>query len=141
MATYNKFQNFSQELALANQDFGTNVFKVYLSNAVPSASLDLVKADLAEIAAGNGYVAGGETTTVAVTETGGTTTVTGTQVAWTAAGGAIATFQYAILYNSSTAGGDLIAWWDYGTPVTLNTGETFTVKFNNVSPGTIFTLA
>ncbi len=140
MAAYNKFQNFSEELVRGDQNFGTDVFKVYLTNATPSASADTVKADLAEITAGNGYTAGGETTTIAVSETGGTTTVTGTEVAWTATG-AIGPFQYAVLYNSSTAGGDLIAWWDYGTPVTLNTGESFTVKFNNTSPGTIFTLA
>lgn len=140
MAAYNKFQNFSEELVKGNQNFATDVFKVYLTNATPSASADTVKADLAEISAGNGYTAGGETTTIAISETGGTTTVTGTQVTWTATG-AIGPFQYAVLYNSSTAGGDLIAWWDYGSPVTLNTGETFTVKFNNTSPGTIFTLA
>lgn len=140
MAAYNKFQNFSEELVRGNQNFGTNVFKVYLTNAVPSASADTVKADLAEIAPGNGYTAGGETTTIAVSETGGTTTVTGTEIVFTAVGGAIATFEYAVLYNSSTAGGDLIAWWDYGVPVTLSAGETFTIKFNNTSPGTIFTL-
>lgn len=141
MAAYNKFQNFSEELVKGNQNFATDVFKVYLTNATPSASADVVKADLAEISAGNGYTAGGETTTIAVSETGGTTTVTGTEVTWTASGGSIGPFQYAVLYNSSTAGGDLIAWWDYGSAVTLNTGETFTVKFNNTSPGTIFTLA
>lgn len=141
MATYNKFQNFSEELVKGNQNFGTNTFKVYLTNNAPSASADSVVADLPEISAGNGYTAGGATTTIAVSETGGTTTVTGTEVAWTASGGTIGPFQYAVLYNSSTAGGDLIAWWDYGSAVTLAIGESFTVRFNNASPGTIFTLA
>jgi hypothetical protein len=46
-----------------------------------------------------------------------------------------------VLYNDTAASDNLIAWWDYGSAVTLNDGETFTVKFNNTTPGTIFTLA
>jgi hypothetical protein len=49
-----------------------------------------------------------------------------------------------VLYNdSATSPADaLIAFADYGSPgITLNDTETFTVKFNNASPGTIFTLA
>ena len=140
MATYNGFQCFSEDLVDGVHNFASNTFKVYLSNATPSASADLVKADLAEIATGNGYdTAGGLTTTVAVSRSGATTTVTGTQVSWTATG-AMATFRYVVLYNDTSASDSLIAWWDYGSAVSLNTGESFTVKFNNASPGTIFTL-
>jgi hypothetical protein len=49
-----------------------------------------------------------------------------------------------VLYNDTqTVPADpLVAWWDYGAPLTLAVGETFTVKFNNGDPtGTIFTLA
>lgn len=141
MATYNKFQNFSEELVKGNQNFATDTYKVYLTNATPSASADSVKADLAEISGGNGYTSGGATTTIAVSETGGTTTVTGTEVSWTASGGTIGPFQYAVLYNDTSASDDLVAWWDYGSAVTLAIGESFTVRFNNASPGTIFTLA
>jgi hypothetical protein len=33
-----------------------------------------------------------------------------------------------------------MAWFDNGTSVTLQSGDTFTVRFNNASPGTIATL-
>lgn len=145
MATYNKFQDFSEQLSLGVHDFDTDVFKVYLSNTTPSASADAVKGDLAEISAGNGYPAGGTATTITVAEVTGTTTVSGTQVPFTASGGSIGPFQYVVLYNSSktiTAGaGPLVAWWDYGSALTLNDGESFTVKFSNTTPGAIFTLA
>jgi hypothetical protein len=141
MATYNKFQDFSEQLVIGTHDFDTNVFKVYLSNTTPSASADAVKADLPEIAAGNGYTAGGATTTITVAEVTGTTTVSGTQVVFTASGGAIAAFQYVVLYNDTAASKNLIAWWDYGSALTLNNGESFTVKFSNTTPGAIFTLA
>jgi hypothetical protein len=141
MATYNKFQDFSEQLVIGTHDFDTNVFKVYLSNTVPSASADAIKADLPEITAGNGYTAGGATTTITVAEVTGTTTVSGTQVVFTASGGAIAAFQYVVLYNDTAVNKNLIAWWDYGSALTLNNGESFTVKFSNTTPGAIFTLA
>jgi hypothetical protein len=141
MATYNKFQDFSEQLVRGTHDFDANTFKVYLSNDTPSASADAVKADLAEISAGNGYTAGGATTTITVAEVTGTTTVSGTEVSWTAAGGAIGPFRYAVLYNDTSASKNLIAWWDYGSSITLNVGESFTVRFSNTSPGAIFTLA
>ena len=140
MAAYNGFQCFSEDLVEGVHNFATNTFKVYLSNATPSASADLVKADLAEISAGNGYTAGGATTTVAVSRSGYTTTVTGTQVSWTATG-AVGPFRYAVLYNDTSASDSLIAWWDYGSSISLASGESFTVKFSGTDPGAIFTLA
>jgi hypothetical protein len=65
--------------------------------------------------------------------------VQGTQVVFTASG-SVGPFQYAVLYNDTAASKNLVAWWDYGSAVTLNSGDTFTVKFNNTTPGTIFTL-
>jgi len=141
MASYVKFQDFSEQLVEGTHDFDAHTFKVYLTNAAPSAADDAVKADLAEITAENGYSAGGAATTIATSEAGGTTTVTGTQVAWTAAGGTIGPFRYAVLYNDTSANDNLVAYWDYGSAVTLGIGESFTAKFNNTSPGTIFTLA
>lgn len=140
MATFNKFQDFSEQLVLGIYDFDTNVFKVMLTNVAPVAT-NTVKANLTEIAAGNGYTAGGNVTTVTVAEVTGTTTVSGTQVVFTAAGGTMATFQYVVLYNDSAASKNLVGWWDNAATVSLADTETFTVKFSNTSPGAIFTLA
>ena len=142
MASYNKFNDFSEQLVRGVHDWDAHTFKVMLTNTAPSAS-NTVKADLTEISAGNGYTAGGTATTISVSESSGTTTVTGTQVVFTASGGSIGPFRYAVLYNdTATSPADaLIAWWDYGSAATLADGETFTVKFNNTDPGTIFTLA
>jgi len=142
MAAYNKFDDFSEQLVRGTHDFDANTFKVYLSNATPSAPADAVKADLAEISGGGGYTAGGETTTITVSESGGITIVNGTEVSWTASpASTIGPFRYAVLYNFSSASGNLIAWWDYGSSITLNAGESFTVKFSNTSPGEIFRLS
>lgn len=140
MATFNKFNDFSEQLLRGVHDFDAHTFKVYLTNTAPDATADTVKADLAEIAAGNGYSAGGAATTITVSETSGTTTISGSQVVFTATG-AVGPFQYAVLYNDTSASDNLIAWWDYGSSISLANGETFTVKFSNADPGAIFTLA
>jgi hypothetical protein len=133
MATYNKFEQFTLDLANKVHDLNLDTLKVYLSNAVPSATLDVVKVDVAEIASGNGYTAGGADTTNSTSEVTGTMTVAGVDVVWTAAGGTIGPFQYAVLYNDTpVAPADpLIGWWDYGSAVTLQIGETFTVDFGS----------
>lgn len=130
MATYNKFQAVTEDLVKAVHNFNSHTFKVYLSNATPSASGDADKTDLAEISAGNGYTAGGATTTISISRSGGVTKVTGSDVSWTASGGSIGPFQYAVLYNDTASGDRLIAWWDYGTALTINNTQTFTVDFD-----------
>ena len=145
MATYNKFLDFSEQLARGVHDWDAHTFKIALTNTAPvntQVSLDTVTNHPAPAAA-NGYTAGGTATTIGISETTGTTTVTGTQVVFTATAGGIGPFRYAILYNdTATSPVDaLVSWWDYGTSITLNDTETFTAKFNNASPGTIFTLA
>lgn len=144
MATYNKFQDFSEQLIRGVHDWDAHTFKVALTNTAPTATQTTWNTtDHPAPAAANGYTAGGTATTISISETTGTTTVQGTQVVFTATAGGIGPFRYAILYNdTATSPADAaIAWWDYGSSITLNSTETFTVKFNNTTPGTILTLA
>ena len=46
-------------------------------------------------------------------------------------------FRYVVLYNDTATDDDLICWYDYGSEITLNTGETFTLDFG----ATVLTLA
>jgi len=137
-ATYTKFEAASEEILKGTHDFDAHTFKVYLTNAAPDAAADAVKADLAEISAGAGYSAGGVATTLSITRSGGTSKVAGTDVTITASGGAIGPFRYVVLYNDTSASDNLISYWDYGSAITLQDGESLTVDFN---PSTgIFTL-
>jgi hypothetical protein len=138
-ATWNKFQDFSEQLVRGEHDFDANVFKVVLSNSLPLATYTQLS-QISQLSTGGGYTSGGETTTVTVSETSGTTTVSGTQLQWTGSGSGFGPFQYAVLYNESTANDLLIAWFDYNSAISVNASETFTLKFNNASPGTMFTL-
>lgn len=133
MAAYNKFQQFVEDLVAGVHDFDAHTFKIMLTNTAPVAT-NTIKANLTEISAGNGYTAGGTATTITVSETGGTAKVTGTDVVFTATG-AVGPFRYAVLYNDSpTSPADpLIAWWDYGSSISLANTETFTVDFDGTN--------
>lgn len=129
MATFNKFNPFVEALAEKVHNLETDTLKVMLSNTAPLAT-NGVKADITEIAAGNGYTAGGATVTItASSQTSGTYKLVGNDVVFTATG-SVGPLRYAVLYNSTPAAGNLIGWWDYGSSVTLASGDTFTVDFD-----------
>lgn len=133
MATFNKFQQFAEDLGKGVHQLHAagHTLKVYLSNTTPDPAADGVKADLAEITAANGYPAGGTDAQNDYTETGGIGTLTGVDIVFTASGGTVGPFRYAVLYNDTpTSPADpLVGWWDYGSSITLNDTETFTVDF------------
>lgn len=126
MAVGNKFNQFIADVYNGVHNFSTDVVKAYLTNTLPVAG-NSVKADIAEIAAGNGYTAGGVTISViSSTQTGGTySLVTGD--ATITATGAIGPFRYVVFYNDTAASDNLIQWYDYGSAVTMANGDTFTI--------------
>lgn len=130
MATFNKFNAFVENVAEKVHDLSTDTLKFALTNTAPVAT-NSVFADLTEIAAGNGYTAGGTAATIdASSQTGGTYTLASTtDVVITASGGSIGPFRYVVLYNDTpTSPADpLISYYDYGSSITLNDGESFTI--------------
>lgn len=131
MATFNRYEVFSEDLSEKVHDLNADTLKVMLSNAAPNAATHGVRADASEISAGNGYAAGGTDVQNATSRTGAITSVTGVDVTFTASGGTIGPFRYAILYNDtpSSPADPLIGWWDYASSITLQIGESFTVDF------------
>lgn len=127
MATYNKFNVFSQDLVNGAHNFGSHTFKVMLTNVAPVAT-NAVKADITDISAGNGYTAGGTATTITLSNSSGTEKVVAANVTFTASGGTIGPFRYAVMFNDTQTSPSkpLVNWFDYGSSVTLNSGETFT---------------
>lgn len=133
MAAFNKFNQFTEDVAEKVHNLGADTLKVMLVNSPAPVATNSVKADLTEIAAGNGYSAGGTAATITSSaQSSGTYKLVLADVVFTASGGSIGPFRYAVLYNDTpTAPADpLIAWWDYGSSITLNAGETFTVDFD-----------
>lgn len=138
MATYNKFNLFTQDLADGVHNFATGtsqVYKVMLTNTAPVATNHLY-GDISsnELANGSGYTTGGATTTMTDSTSSGTEKVLASDVTWTASG-SMGPFRYAVVYNTTptTPLKPLIAWYDYGSSVTLASGDTFTVDFDGTN--------
>lgn len=138
MAAFNKYQN-GVEALVEGINAGSNVWKIALSNRTPVVASDVTLANAVEISATNGYTAGGNTAaTVSSSQTGGTyKLVLSSPATWTATGGSMGPFEYAILYDATTD--NLIGYWDYGSAVTLSTGESFSVVLDGTSG--VFTVA
>ncbi len=136
MASFNKFEIFTEDLAKKVHNLHSDTLNLYLTNATPNLATHVVKTDLAEISTGNGY-SGPVDTQNSVSRSGGTTSVLGTDIVVTASG-AVGPFRYAVLYNDTpTSPADpLIGEWDYGSSISLAASETFTVDFGS----SLFTL-
>lgn len=142
MASYNKFYNFVNYLIgnVSGQDiqFDADTFKVMLTNTAPVAT-NTKYSDISgnEVANGGGYLTGGSASAVTASNTTGTETVTAANVTFTATTG-FGPFRYVVFYDTTPTDKPLVAWWDYGSSVTLGAGETFEFE---PSGGDLFTLA
>lgn len=128
MPTPTVFNSFTEAVAEKKHDLGSDTLMVMLTNVAPVAA-NSVKADLTEIAAGNGYTAGGAAATVSSSaQSGGTYSLTLGAVTFTAAGGSMAEFRYVVLYNDTATNDELVCWFDRGAGLTLADGQSYTIN-------------
>jgi len=128
MATYNKFQCFVEDLAEKKHNLASDTLKVAFSNASnpPSASADVKLADITTITAT--YLGDVTLTVSSSSQIAGTYKLVVTDKTLTATGD-VPAFRYVIIYNDTAANDELIAWYDYGSEVTLASGDTFKLDF------------
>jgi len=142
MASYNKFHQHVENLAHGVHNLSTGQMKVALTAAAnaPVAS-NTVLANLTEI--GNyANLSGGTPLNIATSSSGqttGTYKLILTDLTLTATG-TVGPFRYVVIYNDTpTSPADpLIGWYDYGSEVTMNSGETFLIDFDGTDG--LFTL-
>ena len=128
MANYNKFQCFVEDICEKKHNLGSDTLKVALSNAsnVPSASDDVKLADITTIDATN---LGATTLSVSSSsQTSGTYKLVVADKTLTATGD-VPAFRYVIIYNDTATDDPLIAWYDYGSEITLHANDTFKLDF------------
>jgi len=135
MAVFNKYQDFVEQLGKGVHQLHAagHTLKIALTNTAPNAATHTVRADITELASGNGYTqnAAGLDIQNDYTESGGTGTLTGTDVVITASGGTVGPFRYVVLFNDTPAApvDPVVGWWDYGSSITRQDTETFTTDF------------
>ena len=126
MATYNKFNSFVEALAEKVHNLGSDTLKVALTNSAPAATMT-------NLAGLTGAIASPALDSVTLTvssssQTSGTYKLVLADKTMTASG-SVGPFQYVIIYNDTAANDELIAWFDYGSEVTLASGDTFKLDF------------
>lgn len=133
MASFNKFNQFVEDVAEKVHNLGSDQLKIALTaTANAPTSSNSVLADLTEISYTN--LSSRNVTTSSSAQTSGTYKLVLTDLVLTASG-TVAAFQYVVLYNDTpTSPADpLIGYYNYGSALTLNSGETFTIDWDGSS--------
>jgi hypothetical protein len=133
MATYNKFNAFVEAMAEKKHNLGSDQLVVALTNTAPSAS-NAVLADITQISYTN--LSSRNITTGSSSQSSGTYSLVLTDLLLTASG-TVGPFRYVVIYNDTATNDDLIAWFDRGSSLTLETTDTFLVDFDT----SLFTLS
>jgi hypothetical protein len=126
MATFTKFQPFVEKLAEKAHNLGSDTLTVALTNSAPNAT-DGTLSQITEISYTN--LSSRAITTSTSAQTSGTYKLVLTDLVLTASG-AVGPFRYVVIYNDTATNDELIAWYDYGSSISLASGDTFTVDFD-----------
>lgn len=136
MATFNKVNDFVLN-AVHNMDLASDQVVVALSNTAPGSESSNPATD------GNGILANvtqvsysnlssRSVTTSSSTQTSGTYKLVLADITLTSSGGSTGPFRYVYIYDDTvTSPADpLIGYYDYGSSLTLNDGDSLTVDFS-----------
>ena len=132
MASFTKVNDFVVNLANA-MDLDGDTLKVALCNTDPTAGTNAaadgngVLANVTEINYAN--LSSRTLQNVTSTQTSGTYKLSADDLVLTASGGSVAPFRYVVIYDDtpSSPADPLIGYYDYGSSLTLNDGDTFTI--------------
>lgn len=135
MASFTKLNGFVEHLAEKVHNLGSDQLTIALSNTAPGSegtpptgsTAACILANVTQISYTN--LSSRNVTTSSSSQTGGTYTLVLTDLVLTASG-AVGPFRYVYLYNDTAASDNLIGYWDYGSSITLASGETFTIDLS-----------
>jgi hypothetical protein len=126
MATYNKFQSFVEALAEKIHNLGSDTLKVALTNSAPSAA-NTQLSDITQITYTN--LSSRTLVTSSSSQTSGVYALVIADLVLTASGGSVGPFRYIVIYNDTATNDELVAWFDYGSAITMADNETLTLDF------------
>lgn len=135
MASFNKFYSFVEALCEKKHDLSSDTIKVALCNAAnaPTAT-NAVLTDLTTVS-----TTGLDDTTptiVSSSQTAGVYSLVLADLTMTASSN-VGPFRYVVLYDDTATNKELICWYDYGSEITLHSGESLTLDFGT----SLFTLS
>jgi len=135
MASFTKLNGFVENLAEKVFNLGSDALVIAITNTAPGsestpptgATSTAILANLTQITYTN--LSSRSVTTSSSAQSGGTYNLVLTDLVLTASG-AVGPMRYFYLYDDTAASDQLIGYWDYGSSISLATGETVTVDFS-----------
>ena len=139
MATFQKINDFTEHTAEKVHNLGADQLVIALSNTAPASELSNPTAD------GNGVLANVTQIDYINLSSRNITTSTSAQTAGTyklvladlvlTASGVVGPFRYVYIYNDApvSPADPLIGLYDYGSSITLASGESFTIDFDQTA--------
>lgn len=139
MATFVKINDWSGTMS-KSANIATDQFTVALTNTAPGSEATPPTGDGAGVIANITQISYTNCSTRDITTTS-SNTVSGTtrlilqDLVLTASGGTVGAFRYVYVYDNTTTSplDALVAYYDYGSSITLNDGETFTIDFDGTN--------
>lgn len=131
MALFNKFYSFVENVAEGVHNLGANTLQLALTNTLP-VNTNTVLTNITEIAYTNltGNPGSRQFTATSSVQTTGVYALKAANITLTATGGNLGPFQYVVMYNNTATNKELIGWYDYGSALTLASGESLTITFD-----------
>jgi hypothetical protein len=129
VAAFTKFNSFVEAVAEKKHNLGSDQLVIALCAAAnaPVAG-NSVLADLTQIAYTN--LSSRNLTTASSAQTSGTYKLVINDLTLTASGGAVAAFQYIVIYNDTATNDELVGFYDRGSALTLADGESVVLNFD-----------
>ena len=129
MATFNKVNSFVELLAEKTFNLGSDTLKVALTNTAHTSSWTKLS-DLTEVSYTN--LSSRTITTTSSAQTDGTYKLILADLTLTASG-AVGPFRYIYIYDDTATNDELIGYYDYGSSITLASGNTFLIDFDGTN--------
>lgn len=129
MASFNKFNSFVEAVAEKKHNLESDQLVVALlaaANAPVAGNTQL--SELTQVSYTN--CSSRNITTSSSAQSAGTYKLVLADLVLTASGGTVGPFRYVVIYNDTATNDELVAWFDYGSEITLNDGETLTIDFD-----------
>ena len=130
MAVFNKFDSFVEAVAEKLHDLGADQLVIALSNVAPIAT-NTQLSNITQVAYTN--LSTRNLTRTSSSQTSGLYKLVIADITLTSTGGSTGPFRYITIYNDTSTNDLLIGWYDYGSSLTLNSGESLAVDFDGTN--------
>lgn len=127
MATFTKINSFVEKLAEKSFNLGSDTLTIALTNTAHTSTWSQLS-ELTQVTYTN--LSSRALTISSSAQTSGTYKLVLADLVLTSSGGTTGPFRYVYIYDDTATNDELICYFDYGSALTLQNGDTFTIDFD-----------